>query len=1042
VDNGATSDDQRPAPAAGGARAHADRARAGRAHADRAHADRAHADRAGGRTADWRGELADDRAGGRTADWRGELADDRAGDRVGRWTTVGRWSLEAGPAAAARVRRLVATALAGEQWSQLRPDAMLVASELTANAWLHGRPPLEARMATAHAAVRLEILDGSEAPPVMPPAGATGLTGRGIELVASVATRWGVRTHEGGKTVWAELTDAPATDASAPVLAGTGSTTRPEVAGPRVEVILGDVPTDLLLAAKSHVDGLVREFALASVGAAAGSSGPLPGRLAELLRIVTTGFAEPREALRRQALAAAAAGRGRTQLTMSLPTSAADAGEVYLAALEEIESYARAARLLTVASPPQHVAFRRWYVRSLIDVLRAAAAGRPSRPVPTFEQYLLDTLDETVLAGRAAERAARLQRVTAALAEATTPEQVAAVVVSESVTALGAAAGLLLVPGGPGEAEQVQIPGTVGYGDELLAQLRAERLDDELPAVHALRSGQAVWLESRSDCDRLYPGLSKLEPTVVAMCCLPLAVAGRVLGALRFSFDHPRLFDADERAFVEAMAAQTALALERARLFAAERRAREREVFLASAGDLLASTLEPDRILWHLTRLLVPRVATAAVAWRVSPCGPGGFGGFGGFGDSGGPGGPGGPGGLAGLAGPGDPAARLTGPNAAAGAEDAVRALADDARGPALDAARQARPLEGPGGGAGDALVIPLVIPLVVAGRAVAVVALRSASAGASPDDRDLRTELVRRATAALANALRYEHEREIAVTLQRGLLPRRLPTVAGLSFAWRYRPGSTASLVGGDWYDVLTVADGRTAFVIGDVMGHGIHAAAVMGQLRATARVYAADRAFRPGAVLAELDGAASRLEQSAMTTVALAVLDPIRGRLTTASAGHPPPLLIPPRGEARYLPVEPGPPLSVGVPDRPTADGPTGRFAADPAIERAATDRPAWGYPAARSGTSPAGIGFRRPRYPELDLSLEPGSTLLFFTDGLVEDRRRPIDDGLELLRQSAKPGRPPERLCDELLAALGRTDGHEDDLAMLAVSMTDTP
>lgn len=990
MDNGATSDDQRPAPAARGARAHADR------------------------------------AGGRTADWRGELADDRAGDRVGRWTTVGRWSLEAGPAAAARVRRLVATALAGEQWSQLRPDAMLVASELTANAWLHGRPPLEARMATAHAAVRLEILDGSEAPPVMPPAGGTGLTGRGIELVASVATRWGVRTHEGGKTVWAELTDAPATDASAPVLAGTGSTTRPEVAGPRVEVILGDVPTDLLLAAKSHVDGLVREFALASVGAAAGSSGPLPGRLAELLRIVTTGFAEPREALRRQALAAAAAGRGRTQLTMSLPTSAADAGEVYLAALEEIESYARAARLLTVASPPQHVAFRRWYVRSLIDVLRAAAAGRPSRPVPTFEQYLLDTLDETVLAGRAAERAARLQRVTAALAEATTPEQVAAVVVSESVTALGAAAGLLLVPGGPGEAEQVQIPGTVGYGDELLAQVRAERLDDELPAVHALRSGQAVWLESRSDCDRLYPGLSKLEPTVVAMCCLPLAVAGRVLGALRFSFDHPRLFDADERGFVEAMAAQTALALERARLFAAERRAREREVFLASAGDLLASTLEPDRILWHLTRLLVPRVATAAVAWRVSPAGPGGFG------DSGGPGGLGGPGG------PGDPAARLTGPNAAAGAEDAVRALADDARGPALDAARQARPLEGPGGGAGDALVIPLV----VAGRAVAVVALRPASAGAVPDDRDLRTELVRRATAALANALRYEHEREIAVTLQRGLLPRRLPTVAGLRFAWRYRPGSTASLVGGDWYDVLTVADGRTAFVIGDVMGHGIHAAAVMGQLRATARVYAADRALRPGAVLAELDVAASRLEQSAMTTVALAVLDPIRGRLTTASAGHPPPLLIPPRGEARYLPVEPGPPLSVGVPDHPTADGPTGRFAADPAIERAATDRPAWGYPAAQSGTSPAGIGFCRPRYPELDLSLEPGSTLLFFTDGLVEDRRRPIDDGLELLRQSAKPGRPPERLCDELLAALGRTDGHEDDLAMLAVSMTDTP
>src|SRR5262249_52322374 len=148
-----------------------------------------------------------------------------------------------------------------------------------------------------------------------------------------------------------------------------------------------------LLSAKSHIDSLVREFALATHGEASGASAALPPRLAELFNIVTTRFGAPREAIKRQALAAAAARLARTNLDLSLPLSAADAGEEYLAALEEIEGYARAARLLTVESPPQHVAFRRWYVNALVDQLRAIGAGREPPSTPTFEQYLLGTLD-------------------------------------------------------------------------------------------------------------------------------------------------------------------------------------------------------------------------------------------------------------------------------------------------------------------------------------------------------------------------------------------------------------------------------------------------------------------------------------------------------------------------------------------------------------------------------------------------------------------------------------------------------------------------
>ncbi len=871
----------------------------------------------------------------------------RAREREDDHTVAGSWWLDTWANASTRARRLVEQALPDPEWGAVLPDVQLVVSELTTNAVLHGRPPIRLRILTRERVVRVEISDGAAAVPVRSPVAVDGMTGRGLALVAAAARQWGVKTTEQGKISWAEVGAGSPSAPAAAAVATPPAAPRPD----HYSVTLGDVPTDLLLAAKCHIDSLLREFALATGGAASGASAALPPRLADLLDVVTTRFAAPREAIKRQALAAAAAGAARTRLNLSLPLSAADAGEEYLAALEEIEGYTRAARLLTVESPPQHVAFRRWYVKALVDQLRAIGAGRVPPPAPTFEQYLLGTLDVVVAAQRTAQRAAQLQKVTAALAEATTPEQVAAVVVSEGVTALGASGGGLLIPE---DLHRVTVPCSVGYGDELISQLLRESLDDQLPAVDALRSRRSVWLESREERDLRYPALAAIEPSAVSMCCLPLLVADRVLGALRFSFDHPRLFGTDERAFVQSLATQTALALERARLFTAERRARERSTFLTSATDLLASSLDPRHVLEHLVGLLVPRYADWAAAWQAEPTGMM----------------------TSAAPSPDDPQAGdhgLAGPLIAGGWIGGVNMSGGAVRTEAGDA---------------------LAVPLSVGGQAVGMIVVACAAGAAySADEQGLVEDLAQRAAVAVGNAQRYEREREIALTLQRGLLPRRLPQIPGLTFAWRYLPGSAGALVGGDWYDVLALDDGRVALVIGDVMGHGIEAAATMGQLRATARAHASSRRG-PAAVLAELDTALSRLEQGRMTTAAMALLDPSDYRLTLASAGHLPPLLVPPHDTPRYLQVEPGPPLGVGLPEYPEID--------------------------------------------EIEMTLEPGSTLLFFTDGLVEDRASPVDDGMYLLRLHARAGRSAERLCDDALATLGRVGSHEDDVALLAVAL----
>ena len=458
----------------------------------------------------------------------------------------------------------------------LLDDAALVAAELLANARQHGAAPISVCVSGAGNKLRLEVHDASPRSPVRPSHSLTNMTGRGLALVEAVTARWGVeRTPTGGKLVWAEFESVPADadrtgDGDLDAILGGWSDEDDGRGEPRYEVVLGDVPTDLLLEAKAHIDNLVREFSLA--GATDDGHAPdLPPHLAELIATVVHGFSDARDAIKRQALAAARAGKPRTRLVLNLPASAADAGEAYLAALDEADGYSRAARLLTLETPPDHRLFRRWYVEAVVQQLRELAAGHRPQPTAGFEERLVAEVRRLSSAQRVSERAARLQRVTAALARARTPEDVADVVISEGVDALGASGGGMLLPAGDGQ--HVIVPGAVGYGVELVDALREERLDAPLPAATALRTGRAVWLESQEERDHDFPALRGFESTTVSMCAVPLIVAGRTLGALRFSFDRRRLFDASERTFVEALAATTAQTLHRTEAYEAERRA-------------------------------------------------------------------------------------------------------------------------------------------------------------------------------------------------------------------------------------------------------------------------------------------------------------------------------------------------------------------------------------------------------------------------------------------------------------------------------------
>jgi PAS domain S-box-containing protein len=252
---------------------------------------------------------------------------------------------------------------------------------------------------------------------------------------------------------------------------------------------------------------------------------------------------------------------------------------------------------------------------------------------------------------------------------------------------------------------------------------------------------------------------------------------------------------------------------------------------------------------------------------------------------------------------------------------------------------------------------------------------------------------LADRAALAVRHARRYEHERGIVETLQRSLLPPSLPLVPGFTMAARYLPAEADARVGGDWYDVIVLEEGRVAIAIGDVSGHGIRAAALMGQLRNALRAYAFE-GFRPSMAAERLDSLVRQLETGWFATLAYAVVEPDSDKVTLANAGHPAPLVVTPDGEARFL--------------DDTRSSPLGTARSTDAFDEATYDLPA-------------------------------GSLIFFYTDGLIERRGTPLLDSLEKLRAVVAGGpAEPEALCEHVRTELLGAAPPRDDVAFVAVRL----
>jgi len=468
-----------------------------------------------------------------------------------------------GPGSVRAARQLAAERAAEFGYSELGDSAGRVAGELVTNAILHGGGCAGIDIHKVAGGVRISVSDGSRTLPLLGRASDQAMTGRGMAIVGHLASNWGVTQHGTGKIVWADVTSAePEAPLSGEDLIELWAEDFDGV--PKFLVELGEVPTEFLLAAKAHVDNLVREFTLLAVGAAEGATPPVPSHLAGLLEIITERFADARLSIKEQALRAAHANELRTNLCLELTSDAAEAGEEYLLALGELDEYCRAARLFTLETEPEHRVFRNWYVGQIVEQLRAARAGQPPPEPVLFEERLLDELRNVTAAQRGGERTERLSRLARVLVVSATPESVADAVLNEGVAALRADAGGMLLS--RPDKSTLALPGAVGYAESVINRMRDESRNAELPAAVALRTGEPVWLETKEERDERFPELVGFEPDTEALCAVPLAVGDRLLGALRFSFRRPHLFDAEEQQFVLALADQTAQALDRAQL--------------------------------------------------------------------------------------------------------------------------------------------------------------------------------------------------------------------------------------------------------------------------------------------------------------------------------------------------------------------------------------------------------------------------------------------------------------------------------------------
>ena len=465
-----------------------------------------------------------------------------------------------------------------------------------------------------------------------------------------------------------------------------------------------------------------------------------------------------------------------------------------------------------------------------------------------------------------------------------------------------------------------------------------------------------------------------------ASATLPLVIEGSPVGVLVAQFRPGHLPDEGTRRLVETIAGQAAPPLERARLHESEHEARiQAEVSARRMRRLQALTaafsgaLTPAEVAAAFLDETVDAVGASAAA-------------------------------LALLDDEGRElhAVRSSGfPDALLGPEGVVPIAAS---GPAATAVRAQEPSfyddvelllaahPGLGSALADSELRSFAFLPVSAGAApLGLAVLAWSQPGRLVDDERAFLEAVAaQCGLSLDRARRYEGERVVAETLQRSVLPETVPSMEGVRVSALYLPGSTAVDVGGDWFDTLTLPDGRLGFVVGDVVGKGVQAAATMAQLRNGMRALTLD-VLTPAQTVTKLNLLLENYIDVPFATLAYLALDPETLMVTLTSAGHPPPLVVSPDGGTRFLEGDGGLPLGVDT-------------------------------------------GFE---YAEHTTVLEPGSIIVLYTDGLVERRGRSIDDGLARLANAAgRAPHEPDAFVDALVGELLGAGARHDDVALLAV------
>jgi serine phosphatase RsbU (regulator of sigma subunit) len=578
-------------------------------------------------------------------------------------------------------------------------------------------------------------------------------------------------------------------------------------------------------------------------------------------------------------------------------------------------------------------------------------------------------------------RLSALQAVTAALSSATSVEQVLEVALAEATGAVGGAAGSVGLLDADGRLLRTI---TTGFPEDVTQAFSRLALDAPLPGPAVFRDGNARYYPDQASAAAEFPGAAEVVTgsRFQAAAVEALTIGDTRLGYLSVHFtEHGQLAAAD-RALLAALARQCAIAVDRARRADAARAERDLARRLQSVAARFAAAAGVADVAQVLadaaTELLGATVALVNVY---------------------------------------DPESRSL---AMVSASDAAPAAITsrfarwsvEAPLPARDVFRTGRSVLLRSLAERDQRYPALAdidveqeawanLLLQAHGRPLGLVAIGwEQPRDFTAESLDLMDVIARLCSGALERARLGDAHQQIAETLQRELLPPDLPRLPGFTIAARYRPAGVAARAGGDWYDAFALPGGRLGLLIGDVAGHGVAAAALMGQVRALARAEARSGGD-PGAALTRLNASTCEIAPGpaqTLVTCCYLQLDPKSGCVLASSAGHLPPLvrrLAPgarePQPTADFMDLRPGIPLGIGT----------------------------------------------EARYDTSTCAFSPGSIVVLYTDGLVERRGRTLDEELEALRRLVTTtSLEVDGLCDQLLTSLAADIDGADDIALIAV------